>query len=214
MNTTERLKANNTMNINPATLATPTLLKGTSPHGSVGAHQPHRPTHGKGMALPPRFAGLVDIENTVILRGRLLASPQLTGVFNTLDTHLADMPVRVASGPRVVKACMTELASRGWGLTLVSAGPDAADLALIEAGRHLAACGVTDLVVVSGDHVFAALAGVARLHVIAHPEKLSAALRLAAYSITALPDFEFDTSSHDQVQAPRCAHQQLDAGGR
>ena len=202
------------MNINTATLATPTLVTGTRPHGDIGSNEPLGSTHGTGLVLPPRFAGLVDIENMVILRGLLLASPQLRGVFDTLDTHLADMPVRVASGPRVVKACMTELASRGWGLTLVSAGPDAADLALIEAGRHLASCGVTDLVVVSGDHAFAALASVARLHVIAYPEKLSAALRLAAYSITALPDFEFDTSSNDQVQAPRWAHQQVDVGGR
>jgi hypothetical protein len=186
MNTTERITAN-TMRINPATLATPSLPAGTDLKSDVWPGQPHRTTHGADITVPPRFAGLVDIEDTLILRDHLLPSPQLRDTFDTLDAHLVDMPVRVASGPRVVKACMTELASRGWGLTLISAEPDAADRALIEAGRHLAACGVTDLVVVSGDHVFATLAGVARLHVIAHPEKLSRALRLAATSVRHLP---------------------------
>jgi hypothetical protein len=93
----------------------------------------------------------------------------------------------------VVKACIPELASRGWGLTLVPALPDAADLALIEAGRQMAASGVTDLVIVSGDHAFAALAPVARLHVIARRGCLSRQLRLAATTITYLPELQDHT---------------------
>lgn len=187
MNNTDSPAGQNSMTITPATLTGAGRSGHTLFDGGLGPDQPHTSAERVDPALPPRFAGLVDIENAVILQGRLLTSPHMTEVFTTLDTHLADMPVRVASGPRVVTACMTQLASRGWGLTLTSAGPDAADRALIETGRHLAACGVTDLVVVSGDHAFATLAQMARLHVIAHPGQLSAALRLAATTITHLP---------------------------
>ncbi|QCC77388.1 hypothetical protein [Nocardioides daphniae] len=47
---------------------------------------------------------------------------------------------------------------------------------------------MTDLVVVSGDHAFVELAEVARVHVLAQPGKLSRRLRLAATSVTLLPD--------------------------
>ena len=144
-----------------------------------------------------RSAGVVDIENLMIVRGRLLREPQRQEVFRTLDSHLAGMPVRVASGPQVFKACLPELASRGWGRTLVQGEPDAADQALIEAGRHFAASGVSDLVVFSGDHVFAALASVARLHVFAYGPCLSRRLQLAATSITYLP------VPHDQAETMR-----------
>lgn len=134
-----------------------------------------------------RFAGLVDIENALIGRDRLLPPVRRREVFESLDPYLVGIPVRVASGPWAVRACIPELASRGWGLTLVSTRPDAADRALIGAGLQLAASGVTDLVIVSGDHAFASLASVARLHVIARRECLSRQLRLAATTITYLP---------------------------
>lgn len=144
-------------------------------------------------AVPARFAGLVDIENALIVQDKLLPVPDRGEVFDALDSHLVGIPVRVASGPRVVKACIPELASRGWGRTLVPALPDAADLALIEAGRQMAASGVTDLVIVSGDHAFATLAPVARLHVIARRGSLSRQLRLAATTITYLPELQHHT---------------------
>lgn len=158
------------------------------------------------VATPPRFVGLVDIENLIIVRGHLLREPHRREVFHTLDSHLAGMPVRVASGPQVFKACLTELASRGWGRTLVQAEPDAADQALIEAGRYFAASGVSDLVVFSGDHAFASLACVARLHVFAYGACLSRRLQLAATSITYLPvpHIQTETTSLWQSQT-RCA---------
>jgi hypothetical protein len=134
-----------------------------------------------------RFAALVDLENAVIVAGGRIPAEQRRDLFEALDHHLAGMPVRAASGGPVVKACLPELAHRGWGLTLVSPEPDAADHALIEAGLHLTSAGVTDLVVVSGDHAFARLAPAARLHVITHPAQLSTALRLAATTVTHLP---------------------------
>ena len=137
---------------------------------------------------PIRYAAIVDIENEVIDRGHLLPAECRRALFGELDRAVWDMPVRVASGPRVLEACVEELAARAWGVTLVPTEPDAADLALLEAGRHFAHTGATDLVVVSGDHAFASLAAVARLHVVAHRHKLSAALRMAATTVTYLPD--------------------------
>jgi hypothetical protein len=137
---------------------------------------------------PTRFAALVDVENAVIRGGHLLSADYRRALFMDLDTELSSMPVRVAAGKHVLLACAGELASRGWGVSLVPTTPDAADLALLEAGRHFARSGATDLVVVSGDHAFASLAEMVRLHVIAHRHKLSAALRLAADTVTYLPD--------------------------
>lgn len=144
---------------------------------------------------PARVAGLVDIENVLVVRDRMLPALHWGEVFEALDPYLVGIPVRVACGPWVVNACMPELASRGWGRTLVPGEPDAADLALIEAGRQMAACGVTDLVIVSGDHAFATLAPVARLHVIARRGSLSRQLRLAATTITYLPALQNHTQA-------------------
>ena len=146
-----------------------------------------RGSDGLDPGRPARGAGLVDIENMLVVRDRMLPPLQRGEVFEVLDPYLVGIPVRVACGPWVVKACMPELASRGWGRTVVHGERDAADLALIEAGQSLAACGVTDLVIVSGDHAFAALAPVARLHVIARRGCLSCQLQLAATTITYLP---------------------------
>ena len=153
----------------------------------VGAADP-APLEGPWQSDRPRvrFAALVDIENTAIVQGRLLQAPQCRDLLNTLHRALTGMPVRVATGTHVLKATMSDL-PRGWGLSLVPTQPDAADLALIEAGLQLAGCGVTDLVVVSGDHAFVALAAHSRLHVITRPGQLSNALRLAATTVTYLP---------------------------
>lgn len=133
-----------------------------------------------------RFAALVDIENTTIFEGQLLPAPQRRDLLLCLRRNLTGMPVRVATAEQVLRAIMTDL-PRGWGLTLVPTQPDAADMALIEAGQAFTASGVTDLVVVSGDHAFVPLAAHARLHVITRPGQLSNALRLAATTVTYLP---------------------------
>lgn len=184
MNNTNRITRENQMNHNAPT---PNTLPRS---GRTRLHCGVRPD-----TAPPRarFAGLVDIENTLIVQDHLLPAAQQGDVFEVLDSSLAGIPVRAAAGARVVKACMPELASRGWGLTLVTARPDAADRALIEAGRQMAASGVIDLVIVSGDHAFAALASVARLHVIARRGCLSRRLRLAATTITHLPALQNHT---------------------
>jgi hypothetical protein len=140
-----------------------------------------------------RFAALVDLENTVIVSGCLLAAAQRHVLLGSLDTHVAGMQVRVASGRRVMSACTAELAGRGWGRTLVPTEPDAADRALLEAGHHFTSTGVTDIVVVSGDRAFVALADAARLHVFAHRHRLSRALRLAATTVTHFPDLVVPT---------------------
>lgn len=183
MNTTDRITTENQMN---CSIPTPNTLPRS---GRTRVQDGVRPD----AAVPARFAGLVDIENALIVQEQLLPVPHRGDVFDALDSHLVGIPVRVASGPRVVKACIPELASRGWGLTLVAALPDAADVALIEAGRQMAASGVTDLVIVSGDHAFVALAPVARLHVIARRGSLSRQLQLAATTITYLPELQDHT---------------------
>lgn len=184
MNTTDRITTENQMN---RSTPTPNSLPRS------GRTRPQDGVRPDTAAQQARFAGLVDIENALIVRDLLIPLPHRGEVFEALDSYLVGIPVRVASGPRVVKACMPELASRGWGLTLVAARPDAADRALIEAGRRMAASGVTDLVIVSGDHAFAALAPAARLHVIAHRRCLSRQLRLAATTITYLPALQNHT---------------------
>jgi len=183
MNTTDRTTTENQMN---RSTPTPNTLPRS---GRTRVQDGVRPD----TTVPTRFAGLVDIENALIVQEQLLPAPDRGEVFDALDSHLVAIPVRVASGPQVLKACLTELASRGWGRTLVPPLPDAADLALIEAGRQMAASGVTDLVIVSGDHAFVALAPVARLHVIARRGSLSRQLRLAATTITYLPDLQDHT---------------------
>lgn len=137
---------------------------------------------------PTRFAALVDIENALLSGGQLAPTDHRRALFAELDRGVEAMPVRLASGAHVLRVCVAELAARPWGMTLVPTEPDAADRALLEAGRHFAKTGVTDLVVVSGDRAFASLAAVARLHVIAHRQQLSAALRMAATTVTDLPD--------------------------
>lgn len=134
-----------------------------------------------------RFAGLVDVENTVIVRGRLLPVVEGDVLLAAAGEYLGGMPVQVATGENVLRPYMAAFAARGWVPALVPTAPDAADLALLDAGRAFAAAGVTDLVVVGGDHRYAELAAVARLHVIAHKGHLSKVLRLAATTVTFLP---------------------------
>lgn len=141
-------------------------------------------TFTPGSPTGSRFAALVDIENTLFRHGALLTPADATTVLGELRRTVAGIPTRVAIGPGLMRRHLADLASFGGGISLVEPAPDAADTALIEAGRAFAAASVTDLVIVSGDHAFATLASVARLHVVSHPGNLSRRLRLAATTIT------------------------------
>ena len=136
-----------------------------------------RRTHG--------FA-LVDAENQTIWDGRRLPAAAASAVFDEIDYYVAGLPTCAALTPTLLAAYVPLLASRGWALDLVAPGPDAADLALMERAHFAIDRGHTDLVVVSGDHIFAELANHTRLHVVTHTGRLSRALGAAATSITFL----------------------------
>lgn len=135
----------------------------------------------------PAFA-LIDPENTTIFRGRRLPLPAAAVVFDQVDSYVTGMPTCAALTPSMLASYLPILASRGWALKLVTPGPDAADLALMERARFAVDHGYDDLVIVSGDHIFAELAVRARLHVVSHPDRLSHALRSVATSISYLGD--------------------------
>jgi hypothetical protein len=139
-----------------------------------------------------RIGALIDLDNVLISDGRLLGPIEALPVFAALDAYVDEVPTRMACGRSILRDHMGAVAVRAWGITMVHPTPNAADLALLEAGRELVSAGVTDLVVVSGDHGFASLAGVARLHVISHRHKLSTALQLAATTVTYLPSVRSD----------------------
>lgn len=135
------------------------------------------------LKMAPRWAGVVDLENVVIPSGAHRGQNQL--VLEGLKPHLTDMPVRAATGMLALRPLVGCL-DPGWGLTVVGPEADAADTALLEVAHDFINRGVTDLVVASGDHAFAGLAAIARLHVVSHPQKLSNLLRMAATSVTEL----------------------------
>jgi hypothetical protein len=130
---------------------------------------------------------LVDIENTVIVGGCRLRAAQGQPLLEVVEARVRGMQVRAATGEKVLTEFLPALGPLSWGLTLVSTEPDAADRALLEAADDFVRRGVTDLVVASGDHAFAALASKARVHVLAHRNHLSKRLRLAATSVAFLP---------------------------
>ncbi len=142
-----------------------------------------------------RAAALVDLENTVIYDGLRIPCCLGRPLLDLVRERAQGMPTRVATGQKVLREYMPALAGLGWGLTPVSAEPDAADMALIEVGYAFIRCGITDLLVVSGDHAFVELAPWARLHVIAHAGHLSRRLRLAATTVTYLPPIASVASS-------------------
>ncbi len=139
-----------------------------------------------------RFGAIVDIENTVIRGGHLLPRAIGLPLIEAVRTRAEGIPTRVASGRNVLVEYMPVLAGVGWSFTAVPAVKDAADIALVEAGYDFVDRGVTDLLVVSGDHAFVELAGSARLHVVAHADHLGRRLRLAATTVTCLPALRFD----------------------
>lgn len=137
---------------------------------------------------PGRSAAVVDLENIAIVGGARLPPAQMRRLLTFVEARIEGMPVRVASGRNVLRPFMNLLEGTRWGLTLVKTEPDAADHALTSAAHDFIGCGITDIVVVSGDHHFVSLATEARLHVISHASHLSTALRLAATTVTYLPD--------------------------
>lgn len=149
-------------------------------------------TNKIGTNLADRFAAIVDIENTVIHRGLRLPCAVGSGLLEVVQDHVLGMQTRVATGEHVLREYMTSLVRLGWGITAVPTEPDAADDALLAAARYFIDRGVTDLVVVSGDHAFVELASRARLHVISHANHLSRQLRLAATTVTYLPPIATD----------------------
>ena len=73
-----------------------------------------------------------------------------------------------------------------WSQRWVPSERDAADQALLQAAHHYLSRGVTDLVIVSGDGIFAELSRYCRLHVYAGRGRLSRSLLMAATSATLL----------------------------
>lgn len=138
-------------------------------------------------ATRPRYAALCDLDNILISDRQLLHTSAAAEVLDAVDWHTTDMPTRAVCGWSILRSYLPLLANRPWGLSAVSPTPDAADWALVEDGRRFVAAGVTDLVVISGDRFFAQLARDARLHVITARGCLSRELRLAATSVTYLP---------------------------
>lgn len=135
-----------------------------------------------------RFAAIVDLENVAISRDGHVSQAQMRVLLSAIGAHVSGMPVRVATGIKVLRTYTDLISLQRWGLTLVKTEPDAADSALCEAARDFIRCGGTDIVVVSGDHSFIPLAARANLHVISHADHLSKALHFAATTVTYLPD--------------------------
>ena len=115
-----------------------------------------------------------------------LSGEETRTLLASIAPRVRDMPVRVATGERVLRPNMDAINPR-WGPTLVRAEPDAADRALIDTAHHFIRGGITDLVVGSGDHAFASMAALARLHVVSHADHLSKSLQIAATTVSYLP---------------------------
>lgn len=133
-----------------------------------------------------RTACIVDGDN--VTRGGQLRLSDVAFVMDHLARLTERWPVTVALQKRLAIEYMTAYAELGWGIRFASMEPDAADELLLEAADDYIAHNVTDLIVVSGDHTFAELAGSARLHVLAYRSCLSRELKLAATTVTYLDD--------------------------
>jgi hypothetical protein len=152
---------------------------------TTGASAPHG--HASTTATGGRSAALLDLENLAIVHWHRLRPAEMQVLLDSLKPFLNHRQVRVATGGGMLRRYLETISRGRWGVTLVGKEPDAADSALLEAGYHFIDRGVTDLVVVSGDHAFVPLASRARLHVASHADHLSKALRLAATTVTELP---------------------------
>lgn len=133
-----------------------------------------------------RAAAVIDLENVLIESNGSHHGDCASATLGSLSTLTAGVPSRTAMGPRLLGSHMRDVSATSWGLTLTTSAPNAADRALLQQAAAWVDAGVTDLIVVSGDHAFAELASQARLHVVSHAAKLSRTLRLAAFSVTLL----------------------------
>jgi hypothetical protein len=141
----------------------------------------------RGQQHDMRFACVVDGDN--VTRGGQLQLGAVAQVLRRVAALTEGVPVTFAMQTRQAKAYMTAYAGMGWGIRIASMAPDAADDLLREAARDYFHHAVSDLVVVSGDHAFAELAGQARLHVVTYRDCLSKRLRLAATSVAYLDGY-------------------------
>lgn len=149
-----------------------------------------RPGLRPAMSERGRFAAILDLENVAIRGDGRVSQAEMQVLLSAIRAHVAGVPVRVATGVNVLRAYMDLIDLQRWGLTVVKTEPDAADNALCDAAHDFIRCGVSDIVVVSGDgKAFVPLAAHARLHVISHADHLSKALRVAATTVTFLPEF-------------------------
>lgn len=133
-----------------------------------------------------RTACIIDGDN--VAGGGQVPVPDVAHVLERLSALNAGWSVTFAMQRRLAERYMTAYADRGWAIRFASMAPDAADGELLYAAADYLDHHVTDLVVVSGDHAFAELAGQARLHVCAYRSSLSKRLRLAATSVSYLDD--------------------------
>lgn len=133
----------------------------------------------------PRFASIIDIENLAHDNRRALdagaVAPVMAYVRALTGQAPATLALQAALAPRLMSAVVGP-----WRLRLVESGPDRADAALLEAADAYVAAGVTDLIVVSGDRCFSALAQKTRLHVVAFEDRLSRDLSRVATSVVLL----------------------------
>lgn len=125
------------------------------------------------MSAGGRFAAILDLENVAIVEGGRVSQAEMQVLLSAIGVRVSGMPVRLATGVNVLRPYLYLIGLQRWGRTLVKTEPDAADNALCETARDFISCGVTDIVVVSGDHAFVPLAAHARLHVICHADHLS-----------------------------------------
>jgi hypothetical protein len=141
---------------------------------------------GVGTTARARAYAIVDVENQTIWDGQRLHPGAARDVVEEIALHVADMPVRAALTESTLQSYLPLLAGRGWGVDCVAVGPDAADWVLIRHSVGAYLQGYDEIVVVSGDRVFAQLAEFAPIHVISHPDRLSRELASVASSVTYL----------------------------
>lgn len=145
-----------------------------------------------------RFAALLDFENLAIAHDRRLPIVETAELLASIAPLLQGMPVRVATGKRLLLPNMCAF-NPAWGLRVVGSEPDAADNALIDDAHQFFASGVTDLIVASGDHAFVPLAAFARLHIISHADHLSRKLQMAATTVTYLSNSVTEAINKSEV---------------
>jgi len=130
-------------------------------------------------------AVLIDLEN--FLHGaKGLLSPEHARSFLARAMHLIpDSAFCIAVAPaRVMGRYISLLHELSIPISLVSPGPNAADLALLELAQHLTSIGYQRFVVLSGDHIFSELSKAYPTTVIVrHNKSLAHALREAAESV-------------------------------